>query len=96
MNYLTDISSTPEFKAYKETKENHGGFDKMWNVMKLEAFREPQNDHVAIIGTEFMTRDSLKRAATGKYLDDQFLNTFLSYMNRESRNGNNESMLSIH
>jgi Ulp1 family protease len=43
-----------------------------------------------------MTRDSLKRAATEKYLDDQLLNTFSRYMNRESRNGRNESLLSIH
>jgi Ulp1 family protease len=38
----------------------------------------------------------LKRAATEKYLDDQLLNTFYSYMNRESRNGRNKSLLSIY
>ena len=46
MNYLTDISSTPEFKAYEVTKEKHGGFDKMWNMLKLEALREPQDIRV--------------------------------------------------
>jgi Ulp1 family protease len=38
----------------------------------------------------------LKRAAVEKYVDDQLLNTFFSYMNRESRNGRKESLLSIH
>jgi hypothetical protein len=28
MAYFTDISSTPEFKAYEGTKEKLGGFDK--------------------------------------------------------------------
>jgi hypothetical protein len=43
-----------------------------------------------------MMKDSLKRAATKKYLDDQLFNTFSSYMNRETRNGSNKSLLSIH
>jgi hypothetical protein len=42
-----------------------------------------------------MMRDSLKRTATEKYVDDQLLNTCFGYMNRESRNGSNESLLSI-
>jgi hypothetical protein len=29
MTYFTDISSTPEFKAYEGTREKLGGFDKM-------------------------------------------------------------------
>jgi Ulp1 family protease len=96
MSYFTDISSTPEFKAYKGTKEKFGGFDRMWNMPKKEVEKKPQDLSITIIDTEYMTVDSLKRAATEKYLDDQLLKTFFSYMNRESRNGSNESLLSIH
>jgi hypothetical protein len=96
MTYFTDISSTPEFKASEETKEKLGGFDKMWNMLKKEAENKPQDLSITIIDTEYMTRDSLKRSATEKYLDDQLLNTFSRYMNRESRNGSSESFLSIH
>jgi hypothetical protein len=96
MKYFTDISSTPEFKAYEGTKEKLGGFDKMWNILKKESEKNPQDLSTTIIDTEYMVRDSLKRAATEKYLDDQLLNTFFSYMNRDSRNGSNESLLSIH
>jgi Ulp1 family protease len=96
MTYLTDMSSTPEFKAYEGTKKQLGGFDKMWNMLKKEAEKKPQDLSITIIDTEYMTRYSLKRAATEKYLDDQLLNTFSSYTNRESRNGRTESLLSIH
>jgi hypothetical protein len=37
MKYFTDISSIPESKAYRGTKEKLGGFDKMWNMLKKEA-----------------------------------------------------------
>jgi hypothetical protein len=73
-----------------------GGFDKMWNMLKKEAENKPQDLSITIIGKEYMTRDSLKRDATEKCLDYQLLNTFVSYMNREIRNGSNESFLSIH
>jgi hypothetical protein len=96
MTYLTDISSTPEFRAYEGTKEKLGGFDKMWNMLKKEAEKKPQYLSITVIDTEYMTIYSLKRAATEKYLDDQLLNTFFSYMNRESRYNRNESLLSIH
>jgi Ulp1 family protease len=95
MTYFTDISSTPEFKTYEGTKEKLGGFDKMWNMLKKEAEKKPQYLSITIIDTEYMTRDSLKRAATKKCLDYQLLNTFSSYTNRESRNGRNKSLLSI-
>jgi hypothetical protein len=96
MAYLTDISSTPEFKAYEGTMEKLGGFDNMWNKVKKEAEKKPQDLNITIIGTDYMPIYSLKRAATEKYLDDQqLLNTFFSYMNRESRNGSNEPLLSI-
>jgi Ulp1 family protease len=65
-------------------------------MLKREAEKKPQDSSITIIDTEYMTRYSLKRAATEKYLDDQLLNTFSSYMNRENRNGSNESMLPIH
>jgi hypothetical protein len=65
----------------------------MWNMLKKEAEKKPQDLSITIIGTEYMKRDSLKRAVTEKYLDDQPLKTFSSYMNRESRNGRNESLL---
>jgi hypothetical protein len=94
MTYFPDISSTPEFKT--GTQENLGGFDKMWNILKKEAENKPQYLSITIIDTENMMRYSLKRATTKKYLDDQLLNTFFSYMNRERRNGRNESLLSIH
>jgi cephalosporin-C deacetylase-like acetyl esterase len=96
MAYFTDISSTPEFKTYEGTKEKLGGFDKMWNMLKREAEKKPQDLSISIIDTECMTRDSFKRAETEKYLHDQLLNTFFSYMNRESRNGKHESLLSMH
>jgi hypothetical protein len=34
MTYFTDISSTPEFKAW--TKKKLGAFDTMWNMLKKE------------------------------------------------------------
>jgi hypothetical protein len=69
----------------------------MWNMLKKEAEKNTQDLSITIIKTEYiMSRDSLKRAATEKYLDDQLLKPFSSYMNRESRNGRNESLLSIH
>jgi Ulp1 family protease len=43
-----------------------------------------------------MIIDSLKRDGSETYLDYQLLNTFFSYMNRESRNVSNESLLAIH
>jgi hypothetical protein len=77
MPHCTDISSTPEFKAYEGTKEKLGGFDKiMCNMLKKEAEKKPQDLSITIIGTEYMTRDSFKRAATEKYFDDQLINTF--------------------
>jgi hypothetical protein len=42
----------------------------MWNMLKREAEKKPQYLCITIIETEYMTRDSLKRAATKKYLDD--------------------------
>jgi hypothetical protein len=45
-------------------------FDKMWNMLKKEAEKKPQDLSIKIIGTEYMTRDSLKRASTEKYFDD--------------------------
>jgi hypothetical protein len=96
MIHLTELSSTTEFKAYEGTMEKLGGFDIMWNMLKREAEKKPQDLSITIIGTEYMTRYSLKRAATKKYVDDQILNTFFSYTNREGRNGSNESLLSIH
>jgi hypothetical protein len=92
MIYFTDISSAPEFKAYEGTHETPGFFHKiMWNMLKKEAEKKPQYLSITIICIEYMKRDWFKRAATDKYLDDQLLNTFFSYMNRESRNGSNES-----
>jgi hypothetical protein len=52
MTYFTEISSTPEFKAYEGTNEKLGGFDKMWNILKKEAEKEPQKLSRTIIGTE--------------------------------------------
>jgi hypothetical protein len=43
ITYFTDISSTPELKAYEGTKEQLRGFDKMWNMMKKEAENKPQD-----------------------------------------------------
>jgi hypothetical protein len=65
-------------------------------MLKKEAEKKLQDLSIAIIGTEYMTRDSLKRSATKKYVDDQILNTFSSYMNREHRNGSTKSLLPIH
>jgi hypothetical protein len=42
MKYVTDISSTPEFKAYERTKEQLRGFDKMWNILKRNQKRSPK------------------------------------------------------
>jgi Ulp1 family protease len=96
MTYHVEISSTPEFKAYMRTKEKLGGFDNTWNMLKMEAEKKPQDLSITIIDTEYTMRDSFKRATTNKYVDDQILNIFFSYMNREISNGSNESMLSIH
>jgi Ulp1 family protease len=63
---------------------------------KKESEKKPQDLSIVIIDTKCMTIVSLKRDATEKYLDYQLLNTFFSYTNRESRNGRNESLLSIH
>jgi hypothetical protein len=95
MIYFTDIFSTTEFKFYEGTKEKLGGFDKMWNMLKKEEENKPQDLSITIIDTQYMMRDSLKRAAIDKCVDDQLLNTFFSYMNRDRRNGTNESLLSI-
>jgi hypothetical protein len=54
MTYVTDISSTPEFKAYEGTKEKLGGFDKMWNMLKKEAEKNPQYLSITIIDTEYL------------------------------------------
>jgi hypothetical protein len=62
----SDISSTPELKAYKGTKEQLGSFDKMWNMLKKEAEKNPKDLIITIIDTEYMTRDSLKRDAAEK------------------------------
>jgi hypothetical protein len=62
----------------------------MWNMLKKEAEKKPQYLSITITDTEYMVRGSLKRAATDRYLDDQLINTFVSYMNRESRNGSNK------
>jgi Ulp1 family protease len=83
-------------KGGQGTKEKLGGFDKMWNMLKKEAEKKPQDLSITVKDTEYMTRDSLKRAATEKYVDDQLLNNFFSYMNRVSRNCRNEYLLSIH
>jgi hypothetical protein len=67
----------PEFKAYEGKNEKLGGFYKMWNMLKKEAEKKPQDLSITIIDTEYnMTGDSLKRAATKKYVDDQLRNTF--------------------
>jgi hypothetical protein len=41
-----------------------------------ESRKEASRLSITIIDTEYMTRDSLKRAATDTYLDDQLFNTF--------------------
>jgi hypothetical protein len=64
------------------TKEKLEGFYSMWNMMKTKAEKKPQHLSITIIDTKYVTRDSLNRAATKKYVDDQLLNTFFSYMNR--------------
>jgi hypothetical protein len=77
MSYFTDRSSTPEFKACEGKQEKLGGFDKiMWNMLKKEAKKKCQDSSIKIIDTECMDRDSLKRSATEKYVDDQVLSTF--------------------
>jgi hypothetical protein len=95
MTYFTDISSTPEFKASEGTKEKLD-FDKMWNMLKRETEKKPHDLSIKIICTEYTTRDLLKRAATENHLDDQLFNTFSSYKKRETRNGSNKCLLSIH
>jgi hypothetical protein len=52
ITYFTDIFSTPEFKAYEGTKEQHRGFDKMWNMLKKEAEKKPQDLSITIIDSE--------------------------------------------
>jgi hypothetical protein len=68
----------------------------MWNMLKKEAEKKPQDLSITITNKEYMTRDSLNMATTEKYLDDQLLNIFSRYMNRESRDGRHESLLSMH
>jgi hypothetical protein len=63
-------------QGLRGTKEKLGGFNKMWNMLKKEAEKKPQDLIITIIDTEYMTRDSLKRAVTKKFVDDQLLNTF--------------------
>jgi hypothetical protein len=57
MTYIADISSTPYFKAYEGTQEKLGGFDKMWNMLKKEAEKKPQDLSITIIDTQYMKRD---------------------------------------
>jgi hypothetical protein len=94
--YHVYSSSTTEFKAYMRTKEKLGGFDNMWKILKMEAEKKTHHVHIAIIDIELATRNSLKRAATHIYLNDELLNTFFSYMNSKHRNDAHESILSIH
>jgi hypothetical protein len=57
MTFFTDISSTPESKAYEGTKKKLGGFDKMWNMLKKEAEKKPHDLSITIIDTQYMKRD---------------------------------------
>jgi hypothetical protein len=55
---------------------------------------DPQYVSITIIDTKYMTRDSLNRVATDKYVDDNhLLNTFFIYMNIERSNGSNKYLL---
>jgi hypothetical protein len=53
MTYSTDIPSTPEFKAFEGTEEKLGGFYKMWNMLKREAEKKPQDLSITIIDIEY-------------------------------------------